>query len=75
MFVYLCGDMCCEWAEVDGTCGCKCEMCPTAWQGTVRCVQGKVECSAVVSVVSCSAVGSAGCAIPPLRAVFHIVGF
>jgi len=31
---------------------CKCEMWPTAWQGTVRRVQGKVQCSAV---------GSAGC--------------
>jgi hypothetical protein len=57
MFVYFCADTCCEWAEVDGTSGCKCETSPTAWQGTGRCVQGKVECSAVVSVVSCSAVG------------------
>ena len=60
MFLYFCGDMCCEWAE-----SCKSEMWPTAWQGAVRRVQGKVECSAVVSVVSCSAVGSAGCVIPP----------
>jgi len=56
MFLYFCSDMCCEWAEVDGTCVCKCEMWPAAWQGTVRHVQGKAECSAV---------GSAGCVIPP----------
>ena len=35
-------------------------------------VESKVECSAVVS---CSAVGSAGCGIPPYRTVFHIVDF
>jgi hypothetical protein len=51
MFLYFCGDMCCKWAEVDGTCGCKCEMWPTVWQGAVRRVQGKVGCSPVVSVV------------------------
>jgi hypothetical protein len=56
MFLYFCGDMCREWAEVDGTCACKCEMRPTAWQGAVCSVQGKVECSAV---------RSAGCAISP----------
>jgi len=75
MILYFCGDMCCEWAEVDGTCGCKCEMWPIAWQGAVCCVQGKVECSAVVYVVSCSAVGSAVCVIPPYRTVFHTAGF
>jgi hypothetical protein len=62
MFLYFFGDKCCECAEVVGTCGCKYEMRPTAWQGAVCCVQGKVEYSALVS---CSAVWSAGCAIPP----------
>ena len=60
MIVYFCGVSGLKW------------MGPTAWQGTVCCVQGKVECSAVVS---CSAVWSAGCAIHPYITVFHIIGF
>ena len=54
MFLYFCGDMCCEWAEVVNV---KCDRQP----GRAQCVMSKVRWS----VVSCSAVGSAGCVIPP----------